>query len=301
MKVPVLILAFSRPDHVKRAMAAVQTYQPARLYLACDGPRAHKSGEAELVAATRQAMLEAVTWDCEVQTLFRDSNLGCGHAVYEAITWFFKHEPYGVIIEDDILVGQDFFTFCEALLPRYAEDDRVMGLSAENHSGRTDLNNSYVYTPRFNCWGWATWRRAWEQMDMTMAAARNLKPWYLTKRLGWFEGLMMFYYFKGDYHQFIPFDTWDLRWYLSILIHDGLLICPGVNLAVNIGMDGGAHYEQGDTNPYAHLKVGHLSWPLVYNDTVQPDPLQARYDRADFWQVRKIGLRKKLRKLFHRG
>jgi len=298
MKIPVLMIAFNRPHHVKRTMETVRTYQPSRLYLACDGPRETKEGEAALVASTQQAMLDAVDWDCEVQTLFRNQNLGCAQGVYTAISWFFEHEPYGIIIEDDILVGQDFFKLCEDLLPRYQDNEKVMSISARNISHRTDINNSYVYSYSFSCWGWATWRRVWEKVDMSMAAARTVSPFYLTKRLGIFKGLMMFYYFKADYYQFIPFDTWDFRWELSLLMHDGLMICPGVNLAINIGTDGGAHYDDGDTDPYQDLQIGNIAWPLVYNDSLVPDSKQARYERKDFLRIRRIGLKKKLRKWF---
>ena len=133
MKVPILVLAFNRADHVEQAMLAIKEYKPERLYLECDGPRVHKQGEKEAVEATRKAMLDAIDWPCEVRTLFRQENLGCANAVYGAITWFFEQEEYGVIIEDDVVVGQDFFRLCEILLPRYKNDERVMEISAENH------------------------------------------------------------------------------------------------------------------------------------------------------------------------
>ena len=60
MKVPVLILAFNRPDHVRKAMEAVRTYQPSRLYLACDGPRDSKEGEAALVLSVQQTIQSTV-------------------------------------------------------------------------------------------------------------------------------------------------------------------------------------------------------------------------------------------------
>lgn len=296
MKVPVLILAFNRPDHVKRAMKAVKDYQPARLYLACDGPRASKSDEPALVAATQKAMLDMVDWPCEVHTLFREKNLGCAYGVFTAISWFFEHESYGVIIEDDIQVGQDFFRLCEDLLVRYQDHERIMSIAAMNVSQRTDIPNSYVYTHNFDCWGWATWSRAWQKMDMSMSAATSISLWFLIRRLGWFRGMMMYYYFKTAYYHLETFDTWDTRWYLSVMAHDGLQICPGVNMAVNIGMDGGAHYEAGEADPYASLKIEHLSWPLVYNDEEYPDPKQKQADKNDFFRIRMIGLRKKIKK-----
>lgn len=34
-------------------------------------------------------IVEKVDWDCEVKTLFRDENLGCGLNVSGAINWLF--------------------------------------------------------------------------------------------------------------------------------------------------------------------------------------------------------------------
>ena len=143
MKVPILVLAFNRADHVEQAMLAIKEYKPERLYLECDGPRVHKQGEKEAVEATRKAMLDAIDWPCEVRTLFRQENLGCANAVYGAITWFFEQEEYGVIIEDDVVVGQDFFRLCEILLPRYKNDERVMEISEENHYPNQQNENTY--------------------------------------------------------------------------------------------------------------------------------------------------------------
>lgn len=293
-KVAVLILAFNRPEHVVKALEPVRVYQPERLYLACDGPRARKKGEAVLVYATQKAMLKIIDWPCDVKTLFRKENLGCANAVYEAITWFFEHEEYGIIIEDDVIVGQDFFKLCEVLLSRYANEEKIMEISAENHSGRIDINNSYVYSQYFLCWGWATWRRAWAKMDMSMKAVKELSTFYFIKRLGLFRGMMMRYYFKKGYRHINNFNSWATRWYLSILALDGLVLCPGVNLAINIGMEGGTHYYSARDNLYSSLSIGKMDWPLVYNDKCAIDKKQKKYDSIDFFCIRMIGLKKKL-------
>lgn len=294
-KIPVLILAFNRSDHVRKAMGPVGEYKPERIYLACDGPRPNKEGEEMFVSETQKAMKDAVDWPCEVKTLFREKNLGCAQAVCEAITWFFEHEEYGIIIEDDVIVGRDFFKMCEELLPRYAQEERVMEISAENHSLRADINNSYVYSQYFQIWGWATWRRAWKRMDMNMMAANEISLIYLIKRLGLLRGIMMLYYFKSMQKKVPNLNTWDTAWYLSIIAHDGLVICPGINLAVNIGTDGGTHYQKGDKDPYAHLSIGKIAWPLIYNDNISPDNAQTLYDNKDFLRIRLLGLKKKLK------
>ena len=72
------------------------------------------------------------------------------------------------------------------------------------------------------------------------------------------------------------------------------MICPGVNLAINIGTDGGTHYEKGDKNPYKELRLHKLVWPLVYNDKIVPEKRQKALDNKDFLRVKMIGLRKRL-------
>lgn len=297
MKVPVLVLAFNRADHVAEAMKAIQEYKPDRLYLECDGARPHKEGEAEAVEQTRQTMLNTITWDCEVKTLFREENLGCAKAVYGAISWFFEHEEWGVIIEDDIIVSQDFFKLCEDLLPRYKDQERIMEISAQNRSGRNDIDNTYIYSQCYHCWGWASWAESWKRMDMEMKAVPHTSLFDLILKLGWFRGVMMHYYFWQAYRNLESFNSWATRWYLSILHHNGLVLCPGANLAINIGMDGGAHYEKGDKNPFEDLSIKKIEWPIVYNDIISADPIQKRYDNNEFFKVRLIGMKKKIKKL----
>lgn len=299
-KIPVLVLAFNRPDHVIKALEAIREYCPDRVYLACDGPREEIAGEVDLVLNTQKSMLHAIDWNCSVKTLFREKNLGCAHAVYDAISWFFSYEEYGIISEDDMILGLDFFRLCEDLLPRYAKESRIMCISAQNHSKRTDITNTYVYSYRSSCWGWASWARAWKKMDMTMSAAPKLSYMFFIRKLGVFEGIMTKRYFSYGYSHLPTFNSWAYRWCLSVHANNGLVIVPGVNLAINIGVDGGEHFEKGDVNPYADLTISPLRWPLQYNDSLLIEKRQAKYDADDFLNQRMIGLRKKIRKFLKR-
>jgi len=107
---PILFLIFNRPDTTARVFEAIRQAQPARLYIAADGPREGRAGEADLCEQTRKVALE-VDWPCQVTTLLRNENLGCKKAVSSAINWFFEHEPEGIILEDDCLPARDFSGF----------------------------------------------------------------------------------------------------------------------------------------------------------------------------------------------
>ena len=84
-KTPILLIIFRRKDVALQSLERIRKVQPAKLYIACDGPRMGVEGEQEQVNATRQAVLNAIDWECDVHTLFQTQNLGCSMGVYTAI------------------------------------------------------------------------------------------------------------------------------------------------------------------------------------------------------------------------
>src|SRR5690242_15296063 len=96
LSMPVLFLIFIRLDTTKQVFAAIRQAKPPRLYLASDGPRKNREGEADKVQAVRDYVLSNIDWNCEVKTLFRSSNLGCGRGCSDAVTWFFENEEMGI-------------------------------------------------------------------------------------------------------------------------------------------------------------------------------------------------------------
>jgi hypothetical protein len=141
----VLFLVFNRLDVTKQVFQAIRQAKPPRLYIAADGARKNKEGEAAKVIAVRDHVLESIDWDCEVKTLFREENLGCKYAVSGAIDWFFEQEEMGIILEDDCLPSQSFFWFCEELLLRYKGDMRVGHIAGYNHFPGRVTASSYFF------------------------------------------------------------------------------------------------------------------------------------------------------------
>ena len=93
LKTAVLFIVFNRTDTTKQVFEAIRKAKTPRLYVAADGPRADKPGEAEKVEQVRRIATH-VDWECEVKTLFRDKNMGCRVAVSSAISWFFENEDH---------------------------------------------------------------------------------------------------------------------------------------------------------------------------------------------------------------
>lgn len=171
----VLFLIFNRLDTASRVFEAIREARPFRLYIAADGPRLHKLGELEACISVRRLVTQ-IDWPCEIHTLFREQNLGCARAVKEAIDWFFEHEEEGIILEDDCLPRPEFFSFCSEMLDRWRNNKEIMMISGTNYLfGKISSSYDYYFSHFAAIWGWATWKRAWTQLDLSISAEHSLK------------------------------------------------------------------------------------------------------------------------------
>lgn len=246
--VPVLFVIFNRPETAIRSFESIRRARPQRLYIASDGPRKERVGEAEVVARTRSSVLAMIDWDCEVKTLFQEQNLGCGPGVYTAISWLFEHEEMGVILEDDCIASASFFPFMEQMLTRYASDQRIGMVAGFNPIPMPQLTNSYLFSRFKSCWGWGSWRRAWQGMDIAMDW-RNSDADSVIWNCGYGGRDRSEWLYKLKCIDRGYVSAWDWQWYFSLAAQSQLCIYPKVNLISNIGDDAAA----------THTSLGHIT------------------------------------------
>lgn len=244
MKKAVLFLTFNRLDVVQKVFEQIKIAQPPRLYLASDGPRDTKAGERELVEEVRNWMISNIDWNCEVKTLFREQNLGCGHAVSQAITWFFENEPDGIILEDDCLANQSFFKFCEEMLDYYKDNKQIFHISGTQFHNNFQGAESYYFSKDIVAWGWATWADRWNfyEFDLTNYDENIIKNFDASKKVKKF----LLRTLKDMQEHKI--DTWDYQWLFMFLKYNGIGILPKLNLVTNIGFYG-HHYSKAEADP----------------------------------------------------
>ena len=72
MKVPVLIVAWKRPDKVKSVISALRAVKPEEIFIACDGPRTKNEKDFKLVLETRRILIEEIDWDCSIKKRFQN-------------------------------------------------------------------------------------------------------------------------------------------------------------------------------------------------------------------------------------
>jgi hypothetical protein len=268
---PLLFLVFNRPEPTRRVFAAVRAARPPRLYIAADGPRSSRPGEAERCDEVRR-IVEAVDWPCEVRTLFRQENLGCRRAVSGAIGWFFESEPEGVILEDDCLPADDFFRFCDTALATWRDDARVMHVGGHTLLDATGPDDA-LFSRLVPIWGWATWRRAWQRYDSEMTrlprlAELPLQQWYGSQHTQVRKAI--------EHIHFGRVDAWGARWVLGVMADEGFSVLPRVNLISNIGFGPEATHTTVDSH-LANRATGRLPERLRLPTVMQSNP---GYDRS---------------------
>lgn len=256
--VPILFNVFNRPDQTKRVFKMIRKIQPKILYLKADGPREGVLSDYGKCREVRN-IIQQIDWDCELHTLFYETNLGCRVAMSAGIDWFFSQVDEGIILEDDCLPDITFFNFCRELLERYRHDERVMMISGDNFLfGRKKLPASYYFSRYGQIWGWATWRRAWAHYDVEMSAFPQFK------KDGLISGLIpnpreqrhWMYHFEETYEKRI--DTWDYQWTLTLLTRHGLAATPAVNLVSNIGFNSQATHTKNRRDRLSNIRTGQI-------------------------------------------
>jgi len=260
---PVAFIIFNRPDTTARVFGEIARARPAKLLVIADGPRPDHPEDLEKCAATR-AVVERVDWPCEVLTNFSAANLGCKMRPVSGLNWVFENVEEAIILEDDCLPHPTFFRFCEELLERYCDDERVAAIGGSNLLLEWPNDpESYHFSLLGGNWGWATWRRAWKYFDP------EIKTWPHVLRAGIIEGL-----FPNPNHSAfwknvmqLVYDkrietAWDYQWLLACWLQSGWRIVPRVNLVSNIGFGPDATHHQDVSLSFANQPAAEISFPL---------------------------------------
>ncbi len=280
MNEPVLLIAFNRPDLLEGLISLLRDVRPACVYVAVDGARPDRAGEADRVQACRE-LVASIDWTDEVHTNFQDSNLGCGLGVTTAITWFFDNVERGIILEDDIRPDPSFFPFCTTMLDRYQDDERIFAITGCNTVADTSLwpsDDRYRFSQYMHVWGWACWRRSWQlhQLD-ARGWWRTISPARFVSACNYSPSAILYWAANLEFTARGEVDTWDWQWSFAAMRSNQLVVVPNVNMVSNVGFgDDATHTQQGDSGlPQQGALVGEL--PIV--------PVH-RNRRADQWELR---------------
>jgi hypothetical protein len=269
----VAFLIFNRPETTRRVFEEIAKARPGKLLVVADGPRRDRPGEQELCEKVRK-IIEAVDWDCELLVNFAEENMGCARRVSSGIDWVFANVEEAIFLEDDCLPEPSFFRFCDEMLERFRNNEKVMSISGDNFQfGSRPSPFSYYFSRYVHIWGWASWRRAWKFYDVHMVV------WPTLKQTGWlhdlFENKREAKYWEEVFDQAYQgkTGTWDYQWLFATWRQSGLSIIPSVNLISNIGFGAGATHTGEGGGKLAAMATQEMLFPLSNPSAVIRDSL----------------------------
>ncbi|MBD2251349.1 glycosyltransferase family 2 protein [Nostoc parmelioides] len=266
MKTPVTFIIFKRPQTTEKVFQAIRQVKPKKLFVIADGPRNDRPGEAEKCEATR-AIIDRVDWECEVIKNYADTNLGCAKRVSSGLDWVFSQVEQTIILEDDCIPHNSFFRFSEELLEKYQNDTRISSISAQNvQTGNKRTNYSYYFSRYSHCWGWATWKRAWQHYDL------NIKLWQEVQAQNLLYDILLdskaVNYWRRTFQTIYDNPTgitWDYQWTFACWMQGSLSITPNVNLVANVGVGVDAtHFTSNKEFSFINLPTQAMEFPLKH-------------------------------------
>lgn len=294
---PILLIAFNRPEITKKVFQSIKNAKPKRFYIAIDGPRKNFLDDTEKINDVIE-IFKTIDWDCKIFFLKREFNLGCKIGVSSAIDWFFRSEKRGIILEDDCLPNSDFFLFCQELLIKYEKYSQIQMITGDNfQDGKIWNTDSYYFSKLTHVWGWATWKRAWDNYDLSMSFWPNFKNSNEFKKI--FNSHMEQNYFKSIFDAVYKnkIDTWDYQWTASMWYNKGLSITPKYNLVKNIGFGPSATHTKIST-PRTRSQSTQNILPLTHPDIITQNNKADEYVFLNVFGGSQMGLiNRVLRKL----
>lgn len=280
--VPISFHIFNRPETTRKVFKEIKRIKPCQLFITADGPRKHVVSDDDNCKKTR-AIIDEIDWECEVFTNFSSVNKGSYQSTSEGITWVFKHVTKAIILEDDCVPHPSFFQFCHQLLNYYENDERIALISGNNFQlAGNKTPYSYYFSRYTHIWGWATWKRTWDKVDLTMQYwpefrdMKGLNAIFSRKheQQHWYQLYQAMYEGKKGPH-------WDYQLSLSTYMNNSLTVLPNTNLISNIGFgeDAANCKKQSD---FHSLTTQAMNFPLHH------PPFINRYVDADDFTERNI-------------
>lgn len=268
--IPVLLMAFIRPDLLKKCLEHLSSLKPPVLYVMGDGPR--NSSEKRLCERSRVLALNP-PWKCKVIPIFNEQNEGIVKSFIKGMSRMFSDYEYGIYLEDDIILSPSFYQFAQELLIKYRDEPKIGHINATNvvPAYTNQLRNSYHFGNYITEWGFATWRRVWNTYDVNMSQWENVDQTSLLKKTTFNIRSRNSLKRMFELHCNNPSPlAWGYQWHFNCLNNNLLSITPSKNLSVNLGFEREDSTNTFGKNPFLN-GLDTLNFPLKHPERIVAD------------------------------
>lgn len=244
---PVVLFVFNRPDHTKLTVESLlRNDLSGQTSLIVYSDAAARESDEALVASVRD-YIRGISGFKDVQLIEQSSNQGLANSVIAGVTEVVERYGTLIVLEDDMETSRYFLAYMNEALSKYQHEERVYCIHGYAFpADMQHVKNEAFFLKGAECWGWATWKPAWERFcpdaDLLLG---DLKKQGLESEFN-YNG--SFPYLRMLKRQSLGrIDSWAIRWRASAFINNGLTLWPRTSLVRNIGLDGsGVHCDSTD-------------------------------------------------------
>lgn len=237
---PVLIFTYNRADHLKNLINSLKKcneFDNTFFYIFSDGPKDSK--DITQIENVRKLINESFTKNFEL--INNRNNEGLAKSVINGISYVFKSHNSLIVLEDDLILSENFLRYMNNGLIFYENNYNVYQISGFSYMNDKLKSNETFFLPTTTSWGWATWKRSWDKFSIQNPLFDTILNDNETK-------------FKFDLNGNYPYskmlsqqlkkniNSWAIIWYATVFLNDGLVVYPPRSLVNNNGFDGsGTH------------------------------------------------------------
>jgi hypothetical protein len=285
---PIVLFAYKRADHLSRCVRSLAANPEARfshLHVYCDGPRT--LADTAAVEEVRRTV-KGITGFASVNPVFRERNAGLARSIIEGVTSLLERHERVIVVEDDLLLSPHFLQYMNQALDLYAGEENVASVHAYCYPVREPMPETF-FLRGADCWGWATWRRAWTHFRADGAALLGeLRERNLTRAFD-LDGAYPFTRMLADQVGGRN-DSWAIRWHASAYLRGMLTLYPGRSLVRNIGNDASGTHSKSTDEFDVDLDSVHVPvQPIPLAENTSARDAFIRFLRPSLWgRIRRV-------------
>jgi hypothetical protein len=232
---PVVLFCYMRPEHLARTIESLQRNPEAsrtHLRVYCDA--AKKPEHQDAVDAVRRCV-DSISGFASVTRIHRAQNMGLARSIIDGVSTTLQEFDRVIVLEDDLVLSPHFLAYMNSGLALYEADAQVASIHGYCYPVTHALPETF-FLRGADCWGWATWSRAWACFEpdggrlLAELAGRDLTREFDLDGSYPYTAML-----RGQIAG--RNDSWAIRWHASCFLREMLTLYPGRSLVVNIGND----------------------------------------------------------------
>lgn len=285
---PIAVFAYNRLDHLKITINNLKKNYLANsseLIIFSDGPK-NQSDIKKIIHIRKY--LKKIKGFKKIYIKERKTNYGLSKNIIDGVSEILKKFKKIIVIEDDLKVNRYFLKYMNNGLKIYERNKNVASIHGyvypiKNINNKIQSNTFFIKGA--DCWGWATWKRAWTQFDSNgKKLLRKLKN---KKKIREFNFNNNYDYFKMLLDQVNnKNDSWAIRWYASCFLKNMYTLYPVNTFVKNIGLD-----NTGQNSKFDLLNLGNKSFSKTHYNIKKEKVFESQIARKmfeDFFKKKKI-------------